>query len=360
VNDRPPGAEVVELAPDASPHGWDEYVEGHLDATFFHASAWRDLVRRRFPMHRPRYLEARRAGRRVGVLPLFETRSPLSGRALVSLPYAVYGGPLASDEGAALALLARLKELVRDGGYRFAELRSLRLPETPAAADGGFAGLPGSANYATFVRPLPTDPEECLALIPRKSRASTRQARDRHRLEFVEEPARLDDFHRLFVANKSRLGSPAFSRDWFADLLKLGRRRTRLHFVLQEGRPLVGVLSFLARDAWNPYYSGSSPDADRLAASNFAYWQLMRAASAEGFARFDFGRSRVGTGPYDFKRNMGFEPTPLPYRYVVGEGGAIPQVHPGNARYSLPQRVIRALPLPLAAALGPRLLRLVP
>ncbi len=354
------GDAVVELAPDASPHGFDEYVERHPDATFFHGTAWRDLVRRHFPMHRPRYLEARRGGRRVGVLPLFQTSSPLSGRALVSLPYAVYGGPLADDAPAELALLDHLRSLVRDGGLRFAELRCLRLPRADGAASGGFASLPGSELYSTFVRELPTDPEGCLAMIPRKSRASTRQARDRHGLVFAEEPGRLDDFHRLFVMNKQRLGSPAFSRAWFADLLRLGRRRVRLHVVLAERRVVVAVISFLHRETWNPYYSGSEPEADRLAASNFAYWQLMRAAAAEGFTRFDFGRSRVATGAFDFKRNMGFEPTPLPYRYVIGDGGAIPSVHPGNERFSLPRRLIGALPLPLARALGPRLMRLVP
>jgi FemAB-related protein (PEP-CTERM system-associated) len=353
----PPQVVVAELAPAFVPHGFDEYVERHPGATFFHDSAWRDLVVRHFPAHRPRYLEARRGERRVGVLPLFETRSPLSGPALVSLPYAVYGGPLASDEAAARALRERLEAMVHGGKLRFAELRCRDVQP-------GFAELPRSPTYATFVRELPADPEECLAMIPRKSRASTRQARDKHGLAFVEAPERLDEFHRLFVLNKQRLGSPAFARDWFGDLLRLGRRRTRLHLVLRGKEVLVAVLSFLHREAagdvWNPYYSGSAPHADRLAASNFAYWQLMRVAADEGFRRFDFGRSRVGTGPYDFKRNMGFEPAPLPYCFVLNAGAAIPAVNPGNERFSLAQDVIRALPYGAARALGPPLLRFVP
>ena len=44
--------------------------------------------------HRPRYFVAREAGsgRLRGVLPLFAVSGPLTGRALVSVPYAVAGG----------------------------------------------------------------------------------------------------------------------------------------------------------------------------------------------------------------------------------------------------------------------------
>ena len=363
VNETGGGAlSVVELAPDARGHGFDEFVERHAGGTLFHTTIWRDLVRRHFS-HRPCYLEVRRGPRRAGVLPLFETRSPLSGRALVSVPYGVYGGPLASDAAATGALLDALRTRVGTRGARFAELRFRELPSfdgADAASARSIASLSGSDRYCTFVRELPDDPEAVLEMIPRKSRASTRQARDRHHLEFVEAADQVAAFHRLFVLNKQRLGSPGFSLAWFEDLLRLGARRARLHFVTKDQRPLVGVLSLLHGDTWNPYYSGSLEQADALSASNYAYWQLMRTASAEGFRRFDFGRSRVGSGPYHFKSNMGFEPAVLPYRYLLAPGELVPNVSPGNPRFSLPRLVISKLPYAVARAVGPRLMALVP
>ena len=47
--------------------------------------------------HRTHYLVARRNGEVCGVLPLAEIRSRLFGHSLVSLPFAVYGGPAADD-----------------------------------------------------------------------------------------------------------------------------------------------------------------------------------------------------------------------------------------------------------------------
>jgi FemAB-related protein (PEP-CTERM system-associated) len=348
---------VVERPRGGSPHGFDEFVERHPGSTIFHGSAWHGLVERHFP-HRPRHLEAWRGGRRTGVLPLHEVRSPLSGRAFVSVPYGVHGGPLASDEGSLVALVARVRAMVASEGARYAELRFREEPGGAVEESG--PRLARSDLYATFERELPHDPDACLGLIPRKSRATARQAAERHGLELVEDPGGARELHRLFVLNKRRLGSPAFGRAWFEDLLALGRARVRLHFVRRDGEALVAVMSFLHRATWNPYYSGSVPGAERLGASNYAYWQLMRRAASEGFERFDFGRSRVGSGPFDFKRNMGFEPRILPYRWVLAPGESVPQVHPGNERFSLPRRVIQHLPPALASAIGPALMRLVP
>jgi FemAB-related protein (PEP-CTERM system-associated) len=342
--------EVVELQPQAVSHGWDEYVERHAGGTLFHTSWWRDLLWGQFP-HQPRFLEARREGRRVGLLPLYETRSILSGKALYSVPYGVYGGPLGDDSEAVGALIDAVRAMREAGGHRFAELRCLD-PIDPS--------LPCSELYATFVRELPEDPDDCLGTIPRKSRATTRQARDREGLRFGEAPDGVEQFHRLFVLNKSKLGSPAFGSEFFEALLGFPRNAVRLHFVRRGEELLVAVLSFLYRATWNPYYSGSVPNADRLGASNFMYWKLMEQAVREGFRRFDFGRSRVDTGPYHFKRHMGFEPTPLQYAYVLGPGQSIPAINPSNPAFSLPRRIIQKLPYAIARRVGPPLMNLVP
>ena len=48
---------------------WDEFVRRCPQATFFHLSAWRDIMEEVFD-HRTFYLYAERAGDIVGVLPL--------------------------------------------------------------------------------------------------------------------------------------------------------------------------------------------------------------------------------------------------------------------------------------------------
>jgi FemAB-related protein (PEP-CTERM system-associated) len=117
------------------------------------------------------------------------------------------------------------------------------------------------------------------------------------------------------------------------------------------------VLSFYFRDEVLPYYAGDAVAARDLAANDFKYWELMRAACARGLATFDYGRSKQGTGSYDFKKNWGFEPEPLHYEYRLYKRDSVPQNNPANAKYRLLIEAWRRMPLGLANRLGPMVVR---
>ena len=79
---------------DSDRPAWADFVAACPDATFFHRIEWRDILEEVF-RHRTHYLVAERDGKLCGVLPLARIRSLLFGDALVSLPFAVYGGTAA-------------------------------------------------------------------------------------------------------------------------------------------------------------------------------------------------------------------------------------------------------------------------
>src|SRR5207342_3091562 len=95
-----------------------------------------------------------------------------------------------------------------------------------------------------------------------------------------------------------------------------------------DGRPVSGVMSFYFRNEVLPYYAGDTSDARDLAANDFKYWDLMRRACERGVRVFDYGRSKRGTGSFDFKKNWGFEAEQLHYEYRLRKGTAIPQNNP--------------------------------
>ncbi|MEW5709569.1 MAG: FemAB family XrtA/PEP-CTERM system-associated protein [Pseudomonadota bacterium] len=331
---------------DADRARWSAFVAGCPEATFFHRIEWKEVIEGVFG-HRTHYLLAEEGGEVVGVLPLAETKSLIFGHRLASLPFCAYGGVAAVHEGARRALIEAARALGRDLGADHLELRH-REPRQPA--------WPRQDLYVTFRKTLAPEPEANLKAVPRKQRAMVRKGIKAGLSSEID--ATVDRFFRLYADNVHRHGTPALPQDYFRVLQQaFGDACEVLTVVDPAGRPVSSVLSFYFRDEVLPYYAGDDASARELAANDFKYWELMRRACERGVRVFDYGRSKQGTGSYDFKRHWGFEPAPLYYEYYLYRGGAIPQHNPLNPKYRAFIALWRRLPLGLANALGPRIVR---
>ncbi len=327
---------------------WDAFVEDCADATFFHRVGWREVLADVF-RHRPHYLLAERGPDIVGVLPLAEVKSRVFGHALVSLPFCVYGGPAGNDADADAggALVAAAVDLARSLDVEHLELRN-RVAKCP--------DWPRQDLYATFRKVLLPDVEANLLAVPRKQRAMVRKG-IRNGL-CAEIDASVDRFFDLYADNVHRHGTPPFSKAYFARLRAVfGDRCEALVVTTQQGKPVSGVLSFYFRDEVLPYYAGDTVDARDLAANDFKYWELMRRACERGVRVFDYGRSKRGTGSFDFKKNWGFEAEPLSYEFSLLKRTTIPQNTPLTPRYRAMIGLWRRLPIGIANALGPHIVR---
>lgn len=321
---------------------WTDYVAHHPDATTFHELAWRDVLGGAFD-HEPQYLIAETAGKISGVLPMSEVDSIFFGRSLVSVPFGVYGGILADDASIAARLAEEGRAVAARREAKYVELRQFR----PNGLE-----LPTNDLYVTFIGDVPTTHEGCIERIPRKARAEVRKALTKPGLTVDIGSRDVDEFHRLFAQNKRDLGSPVFPRRLFWRVMEVYGERAFILRVRFEGETVAAVLSVVFNGTVMPYYSGAADRARALSASNLLYYALMEHASDRGWKKFDFGRSRKDTGPFEFKRNQGFEPTQLTYQYLLAPGAATPLLNPDNPKFGLARKIFRNLPMPAAVRLG--------
>lgn len=330
----------------ATANRWDEFVFGCKEATFFHRAGWQTLIKNvfRHPVH---YLYVEREGQIVGVLPLAHVKSRLFGNALVSLPFAVYAGVAADGDESRQVLEAKAQELARTLNVEHLEFRN-RQPLHPE--------WPTQDLYVTFRKELLKSEEENMNAIPRKQRAMVRKGIKNELISEID--TNVDRFFALYSDNVHRHGTPALSKRYFRALFEtFGADCEILTVSTPDGKPLSSVLSFYFRDEVLPYYAGDDLAARELAANDFKYWELMRRSCARGIRIFDYGRSKLGTGPYAFKKNWGFIPQPLHYEYCLYKRDAIPQNNPSNAKYKLFIEAWRRMPLGLANAIGPHIVR---
>lgn len=343
---------IVPLDP-ANAAAWDGFVATRPEATFFHQAAMPGLIARSFG-HTDRSALALQDGAVVGVLPLVELRTRLFGHALISLPFCVYAGPLVATAEAARALLEHAAGLQRQTGAGVLELRSL--DPMPAEWFAEPEAWPTRDNlYATFRKPIGADADANFKAIPRKQRAVLRKGIERGLRAEVGQT--MGQVHRIYAESVRNLGSPVFARRWFDGLAAAFPGAVDATVVHDGERAVAGVLSFHWRDQVLPYYGGGIPAARDCHAYDFMYWDVMRRAAERGATWFDFGRSKEGTGAYAFKKNWGFAPTPLAYRFRLRPGQAIPDNNPLNPKYRLMIAAWKRLPLPVAGWLGPRLVR---
>jgi len=338
----PDALRLRELQP-AAFSKWDEFVSACPEATFFHRAGWKTVIERAFG-HRTTFLYAEAGGRIEGVLPLAEVSSILFGHALVSLPFCVYGGIAAGSERARRLLDEAAGAMAEERRVDHLEYRSL----TVSHPEWAHTDL-----YVTFRKAIAPDVEHNLNEIPRKQRAMVRKGIKAGLKSEIDQG--VERFFAAYAQSVHRLGTPVLSSRYFEILREVFGPDCEVLTVTLDGGLVASVMSFYFRDEVLPYYGGGTGQARDVAGNDFMYWELMRRACQRGIRMFDYGRSKRGTGSFDFKKNWGFEPQPLHYEYRLVRGKRVPELNPLNPKYRLLIKLWQRLPLSLANRIGPHI-----
>lgn len=343
------GAPTVREAGPDDRAAYARFLAGQPDASVFHDPRWLDAVAQGSG-HASRLLLAEQAGVIVAALPMHAVSSLLFGRALMSTGFAV-GGGIVGDEAAAPALVAAAQDLAQRLKSPTIELRGGVLPQAP-----GWHVKQDS--HAGFVMPLAADDAAQLQAVPRKQRAELRKGLAQPLEIRTGNGAQDRAWHyRVYSESVRNLGTPVFPRRLFARMLDAFGQDADILTVLHEGQPVASVLSLYHGGAVMPYWGGGVLAARALRANDVMYYALMNHARGRGMDRFDFGRSKVDSGAYHFKRNWGFVPQPLSYAHWTADGQAPRDVNPLSPHYQAKIRLWQKLPLPLANLIGPIIAR---
>lgn len=329
----------------------DAWVCAHPDSTPFHRPAWIKGVEAGTGQ-KAKMLVARTAGGAiVGVLPLTYIRSALFGRALVGSGFAVDGGLLTTHRKAGLALADAAWTLAEKLGCSTLELRG---GETP---DGAVWQEKADA-YLGFSRPLAVDDEAELKAVPKRHRAEIRKGLGNDLSFECGRDKRLRDIHyRLYAHSVHNLGTPVFPRALFDAMLDRLGDDADIALVSKDGKPLSAVISLYHRGACMPYWHGAAEGARAMRSNEVLYFLLMRQSRERGLTTFDFGRSKVGTGPAAWKKTWGFEGEPLGYYLRTAPGKETRDVNPLSPQYRRKVELWKKLPESIATWIGPHIAR---
>ena len=330
----------------------DAYVAAHRDATAYHQTEWLGIIARAFH-HPTRYLVAHTGERIVGVLPLVLFSNAFFGRFAVSLPYVNYGGVAADGPEAVKVLVdAAAAEAVAAGGSHVELRHTARM----------CPGLEARRHkVAMLLRLQPTVDAQWQA-IDRKLRNQVRKAEKSGLDVAIGGVELVPAFYRVFARNMRDLGTPVYHSSFFTEVLATLRERARVFVVSLGGRPVAASIVHWHRGTIEVPWASAIRDFNPLCANVLLYWHMVRFAVERDLRVFDFGRSTPAEGTFLFKRQWGAEPRELVWEYWLreGNGHALPDLSPKNPKFSVAIRAWQRLPVSVATAIGPLIVRHIP
>jgi FemAB-related protein (PEP-CTERM system-associated) len=322
---------------------WDSYVESSPAATVCHPFLWQLVIGRAYG-HRPFYLLARQNGRVRGILPLFLVKSRLFGKSLASMPFLDYGGVCADDEATGRLLLERAMELLGDHGADYLEIR-----QSVSPAGGGLLRL----DKVSMKLNLSPGIEAVWRSFPTKIRNHVRKAEKSGLRAYVGGGEWLDDFYPVFAANMRDLGSPVHHRSFFTRMFEEFGSQARLIVARDGQRTVGGLVCLFFKDTATVFWASSLREYFSRCPNNLLYWQALQYAFGRGCTRFDFGRSSIGSGTYDFKRQWGAEPTQIYWQVLSKDGRQDVALSSNESKYDVMREVWKHLPVSITTWLGP-------
>jgi FemAB-related protein (PEP-CTERM system-associated) len=335
---------------DGAAEEWDAFVRSAPGWTHFHLAGWRSIIER-VHGHECLYFAARDdTGALAGVLPLVRVKTALFGHFIVSMPFLNYGGPLGS-EAAIAALVAEAVDLAQRSGAKLLELRS-RIPLA--------VGLPVSHRKITVLLDLPAgEPERLLAGLKAKVRSQIRRPqKEGVMVRFGLDQAR--PFFDVFSHHMRDLGTPAQPRRLFQAIAEQFPEDVWFGCAYLGDRPIGCGCAFRWAGEVEMTWASTLAEFNPIAPNMLLYWAFLERAAKEGLSVFNFGRCTPGGGTHRFKQQWGGRDEPL-YWYEHAPGGGVAATpSPDDGAYAWGPRLWKRLPVPVATALGPRIVRGIP
>lgn len=333
---REPAGRLFEIDPLTDPR-WAHLTDEHPDASIFHTVQWLSALRHAYG-YRPVALTSSPPGEPVTSGIVFcEVNSWLTGRRLVSLPFADHCEPLMTGVSDSDLPLLRVKEEVDRRHYKSVEMRPVAWQ--PAEVTGFRESCQVVLHRVDLRSPIEAVyrgfHKDC---IQRKIRRA-----EREQLEYQEGASDdlLEKFYRLLTITRRRHGLPPQPASWFRALAGAFGPQLKIRVVSKDGVAVASILTISHRRTMVYKYGCSDHNANQMGGTPMLMWRAIQDAKASGQEVFDMGRSDLDNpGLIAFKEHYGATPTALRYWSYPGKP---PRVRsPGSSQLS--QKIVSLAP----------------
>jgi serine/alanine adding enzyme len=326
---------------------WDKFVESHPFGWICHLSGWKQVLQTSFPRMKGHYLalfDDTHTNIKAG-MPVFDVRSWLTSKRLVSIPFATISDPLISDRDELSTLLESVKDLAKRIGASHIEIRARASSELIE----GSAELAKVDRFKQHFLPMEGDSESLRKSFHRTCvRKNIRKAERKNlKVRITEEGKDIETFYTLYSSTRKFNGLPAqpllFIQSIFREFIPDGR--VVLLMAELDSKPIAAMVLYKFKNRVSAEFLGWDRSFIEDQPSVFIYWEAIKMAQKEGYKIFDFGRTAVSNQSLmDFKGHWGTKVTGLPHFYYPIEAAQSILAKDGFLGMDLVSKVFSGIP----------------
>jgi len=289
---------------------WPDFLHRHPRSSVFHTAEWLTALRRTYG-YEPIAITTSPPGADLQNAVVFcSVESFLTGRRLVSLPFADHCDPLLDAATDWANMVSGLGEDLHQQSQRYIEIRPTHAIDT---AGLGLYSISSSCLHQIDLRPdLDTLFRNC-----HKSSTQRKIRRARREGLVYEEgrsPSILDSFYRLLLLTRRRHCLPPQPKKWFHSLIDCFGVALKIRVALKDKQPVAAVLTLRHKDTLLYKYGCSDAQYHNLGGVHLLLWESIREAKQDGLGVFDLGRSEWNhAGLITFKDRWGAKRSELVY-----------------------------------------------
>ncbi len=278
----------------------------------------------------------------LNAIPFMLIKSNLFGKKLVSMPYGDYGGFLSPTK--VDWILKKLEDIAKENDVDYVEIRG---------PDLNLKSFKKKVTYYNFILDLKKPLNDIWKSFDKKVRNSIRKA-EKNNVKVVKGTRKeLEEFYRLYLKTMKKLGSPPHSFDFFDNVFKFCSKNVKLFFAESDNKKIAASIFFLHEK--KIYYWKNVSDANylHLRPNDLILFRMIEWGKRKNYESLDFGRARMHTGGFLFKKRWGGKMYELKYYYRIYKDCEIPD--PEEEKYKFLGGLWKSLPIFLIKRLGPNI-----
>jgi hypothetical protein len=287
--------------------GWNQLVATHPGASFFHGSAWANVLHDTYG-HRPNYFCRLETAGLQALLPVMEVRSTLTRRRGIALPFTDFAPALSTSPGQQQELFAAALKYGRERRWSCLECRGGPVPTPQATPSLSFYG---HVLYLSIGEPaLFNNLDSAVRRGIRKAQAAGLV------VQFSTGEEAMQSYYSLHCGTRRRHGLPPQPYRFFSNIARhiLARGQGFIASISIESKTVASAI-FFHNQRRAIYKFGASDFAfQELRPNNLLMWEATKHCASLGVDSLHFGRTSFGNeGLRRFKLGFGAREEQIDY-----------------------------------------------